>query len=90
MTEVPWTEGDWIAYSFSGDWFVGFENDDSGPAITIRSWHDEREANANLIAAAPEMAAALAEIAEWSRRQNIALPSPSAYNALAKAYGKSP
>lgn len=38
--------------------------------------------------AAPELYEALEEISEWSRRQNIALPSPKIYAALAKARGE--
>lgn len=49
----------------------------------------DREEIAHLIAAAPDLYQALAEIDRWSRRQNIALPTSKVYAALAKARGES-
>lgn len=49
---------------------------------------EEDFANAHLIAAAPDLYEALADIDRWSRQQNIALPSPAIYAAIAKAEGR--
>lgn len=59
MTKEKWTPGPWTAYSFNGNWFVAFESDDSGPALRVGSWFGQREANATLIAAAPDLYEAL-------------------------------
>jgi len=49
------TPGPWIAYDFAADWWVANPEDDSGPMLRVGSDHARREANAHLIAAAPEL-----------------------------------
>ena len=41
-----------------------------------------------LYSAAPDLLEALEEIDRWSRRANIAMPSPKIYAAIAKAKGE--
>ena len=55
------TEGPWIDYEFSADHWVAFKSDDSGPAMRIGSWHDQREANARFIAASRDLVPAMAD-----------------------------
>ena len=55
------TPGPWIDYSFSGDYFIAFQDDDSGPAMRIGSWHDQREANARFIAESRDLVPAMAD-----------------------------
>lgn len=62
------TPGPWTAYEFGGRWFVSFQNDDSGPAVSIMSWPHQQKANAHLIAAAPEILAALKMAEPFLRR----------------------
>jgi hypothetical protein len=59
MTETKWTPGPWTAYDFGADWWVANSTDDSGPMLRVGSWHEQREANAHLIAAAPDLYEAL-------------------------------
>lgn len=49
------TPGPWTAYYFAADWWVANPEDDSGPMLRVGSDHDRREANAHLIAAAPDL-----------------------------------
>lgn len=53
------TPGPWTAYEYAGGWWVSNLTDDSGPMVCVGSWPDDREANARLIAAAPDLLEAL-------------------------------
>jgi hypothetical protein len=57
--EAGHTPGPWTAYEFGADWYVGHNHDDSGPLLRVGSNHAQREANARLIAKAPELLAQL-------------------------------
>ena len=90
MSKPKFTPGPWTAYKFSSDWWVGNASDDSGPMLRVGSWYDEREANANLIAAAPDLYAACAEFVR--KVESGAARSTRSYEqmlaALAKARGE--
>lgn len=54
------TPGPWVAYDFGANWWVAAPDaDDSGPMLRVGGLHKEREANARLIAAAPDLLEAL-------------------------------
>lgn len=87
MNKHKWTPGEWRIES---DGWISTESD---PVCMIEeggfSGHFKyAEHDAHLIAAAPDLYEALAEIDAWSRRQDIALPSPAIYRAMAKARGE--
>jgi hypothetical protein len=49
------TPGPWTAYQFGSDWFVSCKSYDAGPMAALMGWPKDEEANARLIAEAPEM-----------------------------------
>lgn len=81
-----------------GPWMVHKRNDEDNATLVVSDGENIADCNffprknahhnAHLIAAAPDLYQALAEIDRWSRRQNIALPTSKVYAALAKARGE--
>jgi hypothetical protein len=98
MSEPKWTPGPWRISPWSGQETVIFDH--GGVALgeawntrSGRAWSDEALANAHLMAAAPDLYAALAvlvghadEEGWWSREHIDALTA--AHAALARARGE--
>lgn len=64
-TKERFTKGWWTSYDWGADWWVGTEKDDSGPLLRVGSIHADREANAHLIGAAPNL--------YWASKHALAL-----------------
>lgn len=87
---TKYTPGPWIAYDFAADWWVANPEDDSGPMLRVGSDHDRREANARLIAAAPELLEALELLLREEERGTVCeIDRQTARTAIAKATGES-
>jgi hypothetical protein len=94
VSAPQFTPGPWTSYEFGADWYVGHNHDDSGPMLRVGSNHAQREANANLIASAPDLYAAaeraLNFIENTEGEHDVQLESGDMLRAaLAKARGES-
>ena len=91
--EMKWTPGPWHTGKGSFPFQINI-NTDSGTIATVYGETGENEANAHLIAAAPELYAALADMI--SSYEALGAPLPMAKEvevalcALAKARGEQP
>ena len=90
-----WTPGPWEVHGYAhvGDFYIHGANkicDVVNPSGFYRS-PKETEANARLIAAAPELLEGLKGMLEWGRRVKVSNPGPEIRNAIAaiaKAEGR--
>ena len=105
-----WTPGPWVYEhrqdSFDGMFYTQVFTPDNGEAVATVHWYPEqkpygvtgthREANARLIAAAPDMAEALAGVEQtareyvrnWPNSPTVRAPWEAVLAALAKARGE--
>jgi hypothetical protein len=90
MSETTHTPGPWVV---EGDWVTDVATDGNICEVSMPSSEDEAEqaANAHLIAAAPDLLAALrrfmdyGDVFQWSGKQS---PYSQALAAIAKAEGR--
>jgi len=82
--ELKHTPGPWSIRQESV-WSVGTDHEMS--ALVYGCTDEEEEANAHLIAAAPDLLEALKELRDWYR-ENVGLPACKANAAIAKAEGR--
>ena len=88
MNDTKWTSGQWYRYSH---WFIGTKDADGEVQYSIgRVWPDdtEAEANAHLIAAAPELYEALRDAGSWLDPKAPVAIHEAASAALARARGE--
>lgn len=94
MSERAWTPGPWRTNEKLARQVVGILQGDTGQHLAVvagpkHDGPDEYEANARLIAAAPDLYEALAACLEWIADSNGPFPVEAADAALAKAEGRS-
>lgn len=81
-TPGPWKFGKELG-ARSGEWLVSFDAGSKGRGIAIaetRTGPGSEEANARLIAAAPELLEACQTFAEWLRREEAGFPAEIRFN----------